>query len=94
MTPVHFIVPEGIDDPTRPSGGNTYDRRVCDLLSRDRDLVEIAVPGDWPAPGTVARQALARALTDIPDTSTVLLETTASSECGTSTSKAVTCVSQ
>ena len=29
MTEVHVIVPEGIDDPARPSGGNTYDRRVC-----------------------------------------------------------------
>ena len=28
MSEVHFIVPEGIDDPARPSGGNTYDRRV------------------------------------------------------------------
>ena len=29
VTDVHFIVPEGIDDPARPSGGNAYDRRVC-----------------------------------------------------------------
>ena len=29
VTEVHVIVPEGIDDPARPSGGNTYDRRVC-----------------------------------------------------------------
>ena len=29
MTEVHVIVPECIDDPARPSGGNTYDRRVC-----------------------------------------------------------------
>ena len=29
MTEVHVVVPEGIDDPARPSGGNTYDRRVC-----------------------------------------------------------------
>ncbi|MEA2136493.1 MAG: hypothetical protein QOC68_4402, partial [Solirubrobacteraceae bacterium] len=26
---VHVVVPEAIDDPARPSGGNTYDRRVC-----------------------------------------------------------------
>ncbi|KAA1420274.1 glycosyltransferase family 4 protein [Nocardioides humilatus] len=32
---VHFVVPEGIDDPHRPSGGNRYDRRVIDAL-RDR----------------------------------------------------------
>jgi hypothetical protein len=32
VSEVHFIVPEGIDDPARPSGGNTYDRRVRDGL--------------------------------------------------------------
>ncbi len=26
-------MPEGVDDPARPSGGNTYDRRVCDGLT-------------------------------------------------------------
>jgi glycosyltransferase involved in cell wall biosynthesis len=26
---VHVVVPDGIDDPARPSGGNVYDRRVC-----------------------------------------------------------------
>jgi glycosyltransferase involved in cell wall biosynthesis len=30
---VHFIVPEGIGDPARPSGGNTYDRRLVDELT-------------------------------------------------------------
>jgi glycosyltransferase involved in cell wall biosynthesis len=30
---VHIVVPEGIDDPARPSGGNFYDRRVCDGLT-------------------------------------------------------------
>ena len=33
MTEVHFIVPQGIDDPARPSGGNTYDRRACQELA-------------------------------------------------------------
>ncbi len=30
---VHFVVPAGIDDPARPSGGNRYDRRVIDELT-------------------------------------------------------------
>jgi glycosyltransferase involved in cell wall biosynthesis len=30
---VHIVVPDGIDDPTSPSGGNFYDRRVCDGLA-------------------------------------------------------------
>jgi glycosyltransferase involved in cell wall biosynthesis len=33
VSDVHVIVPEGIDDPARPSGGNRYDRRVCDGLA-------------------------------------------------------------
>jgi glycosyltransferase involved in cell wall biosynthesis len=33
VTEVHFIVPDGIADPARPSGGNTYDRRVRDELT-------------------------------------------------------------
>ncbi|GAA1765143.1 glycosyltransferase family 4 protein [Nocardioides hankookensis] len=28
MRTVHVVVPAGIDDPARPSGGNVYDRRV------------------------------------------------------------------
>jgi glycosyltransferase involved in cell wall biosynthesis len=30
---VHVVVPEGVDDPARPSGGNVYDRHVCDGLA-------------------------------------------------------------
>jgi glycosyltransferase involved in cell wall biosynthesis len=30
---VHIVVPDGIDDPATPSGGNFYDRRVCDGLT-------------------------------------------------------------
>src|SRR5215469_10699105 len=26
---VHVVVPEGFDHPSRPTGGNIYDRRVC-----------------------------------------------------------------
>ena len=29
---VHVVVPEGIDDSTLPSGGNVYDRRLCEEL--------------------------------------------------------------
>ena len=32
MRQVHVVVPEGIDDPARPSGGNVYDRHVCNEL--------------------------------------------------------------
>ncbi len=38
MSSVHFLVPEGFDDPREPSGGNHYDLRVIEglrLLGRD-----------------------------------------------------------
>ena len=33
MTVLHLVVPDGVDDPARPSGGNTYDRRLCTGLA-------------------------------------------------------------
>ncbi len=48
MTAVHVVVPDGIDDPARPSGGNTYDRRLCrGLASLGWIVHEHAVPGFW-----------------------------------------------
>jgi glycosyltransferase involved in cell wall biosynthesis len=66
VTAVHFIVPEGIDDPAQPSGGNTYDRRVCDGL---------AALG-WTVREHAVRDAaaLARAVGRIPDGAVVLLD--------------------
>jgi glycosyltransferase involved in cell wall biosynthesis len=70
VTEVHVIVPEGIDDPSRPSGGNTYDRRICRGLEELGWAVhERAVPvGDAP------HAALAFALRRIPDGALVLLD--------------------
>ena len=66
MTEVHFIVPDGIDDPARPSGGNTYDRRVREgLVALGWAVHEHEVP-DAPA--------LARAVERIPDGAVVLLD--------------------
>ena len=33
VTAVHVVVPDGIDDPARPSGGNAYDAKVCRALA-------------------------------------------------------------
>jgi glycosyltransferase involved in cell wall biosynthesis len=75
VTEVHFIVPEGIDDPARPSGGNTYDRRVCrGLASLGWAVHEHAVPGAWPRAGEAGHAALARAVRQIPDGAVVLLD--------------------
>jgi glycosyltransferase involved in cell wall biosynthesis len=75
VTAVHVVVPEGIDDPTRPSGGNTYDRRICDKLpSLGWSVHEHAVSGGWPRPDATALAALAGAVERIPDGSVVLLD--------------------
>ena len=72
---VHVVVPEGIDDPARPSGGNTYDRRVCrELAALGWELHEHPVPGAWPRPGQVGQAALARVVRRIPDGAPVLLD--------------------
>jgi hypothetical protein len=47
---VQLVVPDGIDDPLRPSGGNRYDRRICDgLRAAGWRVHERALPGGWPA---------------------------------------------
>ena len=75
MTAVHVVVPEGIDDPARPSGGNTYDRQVCRGLAALGWVVhEHAVPGAWTPPGEAGNAALARAVRRIPDGAVVLLD--------------------
>ena len=75
MTEVHVIVPEGIDDPVRPSGGNAYDRQVCrGLAALGWAVHEHAVPGAWPRPGATGHAALARTVRAIPDGAVVLLD--------------------
>jgi glycosyltransferase involved in cell wall biosynthesis len=75
VSEVHVIVPEGIDDPARPSGGNTYDRRVCQgLAALGWTVHEHAVPGAWPLPGEAALAALAQAVGRIPDGAVVVLD--------------------
>lgn len=73
--PVYVVLPGDIDDEASPSGGNAYDRRVCDgLAALGRQVHEIAVPGAWPRPDEDARAALARELAAVPDGSVVLYD--------------------
>ena len=75
MTEVHVVVPDGIDDPARPSGGNTYDRHVSNGLgSIGWSVHEHAVHGFWSEPGAASFAALDRALQRIPDGALVLLD--------------------
>jgi glycosyl transferase family 1 len=71
MSGVWFVLPGGVDDPSRPSGGNRYDRAVCDRLS---EVHEVAVPGSWPRPSQTQVAALARTLADIPEMSDVVID--------------------
>jgi glycosyltransferase involved in cell wall biosynthesis len=69
VTEVHFIVPEGIDDPARPSGGNTYDRHLrSGLAVLGWSVTEHAVPAD------AGQAALAHAVEGLPDGALVLLD--------------------
>ena len=57
---VHALLPDSVDDPVRPSGGNTYDRHVCrGLASLGWSVHEHALPGAWPRPDQSAFGALA-----------------------------------
>lgn len=72
---VHVVVPDAIDDPQRPSGGNRYDRNVCDHLAGAGWRVhEHAIPDAWPRLGRTGSDALARVVAHIPDGAVVLVD--------------------
>lgn len=75
MSRLHLVLPDGIDDRRRPSGGNAYDRRIADgLAARGVTVVEHQVVGPWPWPDAPASARLAAALEAIPDEARVLVD--------------------
>ena len=75
MTAVHFVVPDGIDDPAGPSGGNVYDAHLRDgLISTGRQVHEHAVRGFWSPPDAAPFAALEDVMNRIPDGSVVLID--------------------
>ncbi len=55
---VHFVVPEGIDDPGRATGGNVFDRHVRDGLAAigwDVQTWQVDPDADSPADGVLSR---------------------------------------
>ena len=76
MTPVvHVLVPEGLDDRCRASGGNTYDRRLCEALSESgRPVRVVEVAGGWPWSAELGCDALESALRAVPDGSLVVVD--------------------
>jgi len=72
---LHAVVPEGIDDLARPSGGNVYDRRLLDgLRTRGWRVREHAVPGAGPQAEARDRARLAEVLASLPDGSLALVD--------------------
>lgn len=75
MRVAHVIVPAGIDDPARPSGGNVYDRRLCRGLAASGWAVrEHALPGAWPRPDAAACAVLTGLLAGLDDGAVVVLD--------------------
>jgi glycosyltransferase involved in cell wall biosynthesis len=75
VRPVYVVVPDGIDDPLRPSGGNTYDRHLCrELGAHGWAAHECAVAGFWGRPGAASFAALEGTLRQIPDDAVVILD--------------------
>lgn len=72
---VHVVVPQGIDDPARPSGGNTYDRRlIAGLAALGWQVNQEDAPGSWPWPDRRDRAALGALLGRLQRGSTVVVD--------------------
>jgi glycosyltransferase involved in cell wall biosynthesis len=72
---VHVVVPEGFDNPSRPTGGNIYDRRVCAGLADAGWNVRVTtVAAAWPLPDSRGRADLARIVSAIPDGEPTLID--------------------
>jgi glycosyltransferase involved in cell wall biosynthesis len=79
---IHVVVPEGFDDPGRPTGGNIYDRRVCaGLAEAGWEVLVASVSAAWPAPDSSARADLARIVSAIPDGEGALIDGLIASPC-------------
>jgi glycosyltransferase involved in cell wall biosynthesis len=69
------VVPAGIDDPGRPSGGNIYDARICrELATAGWQVHAHRVAGRWPWPDATAEDQLAAVVTAIPDGQPVIVD--------------------
>ncbi|KQU68835.1 glycosyltransferase family 4 protein [Phycicoccus sp. Root101] len=75
MRTVHVVLPDIVDDPLHPSGGNTYDTKVCAALAElGWGVHRHLLPGAWPDADPAARAGLAAVLAELPDGATVLLD--------------------
>jgi len=75
VSAIYAVLPNDVDDPASPSGGNRYDRRLLTgLAALGWSVREIAVPGAWPTPSDDDLSGLAAALASVPDGGIVLVD--------------------
>lgn len=73
--PMYFVVPEGVVDPARVSGGNRYDLELARELGDLFWSVDLRpVTGSWPHPSEADRRKLSRVLESVPEQMPVLLD--------------------
>ena len=72
---VHVVLPDDIDDPATPSGGNTYDRRICGAWrSAAGRCTSIRCPARWPRPARPSGPSWPVCSPRCPTTRVVLLD--------------------
>ncbi len=72
---LHLVVPAGVRDTARVSGGNTYDRRLClALREQGRQVCLVEVDGGWPWQPATGSRHLERVLAGLPDGATVVVD--------------------
>jgi glycosyltransferase involved in cell wall biosynthesis len=72
---VYAVLPDGVDDLARPSGGNVYDRRVLrGQEAHGRRVIELPVAGGWPTPDARDLERLDASLATVPDGEVVLVD--------------------
>lgn len=75
MSSVHVVGPDEIDDPARPSGGNTYDRHLCcELEALGWSVHAHPASGFWDRPDASALAGLDRLLGQLPAGALVLVD--------------------
>lgn len=72
---VHIVLPNDIDDPAAPSGGNIYDRRlITGLSSLGWTVCEHSAAGSWPTPTPPDIAAVASLLDSLPGEALVIVD--------------------
>jgi glycosyltransferase involved in cell wall biosynthesis len=75
MHTVYAVLPDGVDDLARPTGGNVYDRRVLrGQEALGHRVIELPVAGAWPTPDAGELERLNASLATVPDGGLVIID--------------------